>query len=92
LSNRGIGFAFLLFAPIALFDCAHARAGRGDDADGAGGAARVRRWCATAPRFSNCVEGRLRRALYSLSGAAAARERHGTASSFRLGLFNATLR
>jgi hypothetical protein len=35
----------------------------------------------------------LRRALYPLSGAAAAaRERLGTASSFRLGLFNATLR
>jgi len=31
--------------------------GRGAD-DGAGGAARARRWCATAPRFNNCVEGR----------------------------------
>ena len=26
---------------------------------GAGGAARARRWCATAPRFNNCVEGRV---------------------------------
>ena len=30
--------------------------GRGAD-DGAGGAAPARRWCATAPRFNNCVEG-----------------------------------
>ena len=34
------------------------REGRGVD-DGAGGAARARRWCATAPRFNNCVEGAL---------------------------------
>jgi hypothetical protein len=37
---------------------ARAREGRGAD-DGAGGAARARRWCATAPRFNNCVDRRL---------------------------------
>ena len=37
--------------------CPLARArGAGAD-DGAGGAARARGWCATAPRFNNCVEG-----------------------------------
>ena len=36
--------------------CPLARArGAGAD-DGAGGAARARGWCATAPRFNNCVE------------------------------------
>ncbi len=43
--------------------CPLARArGAGAD-DGAGGAARARGWCATAPRFNNCVEARLRRAF-----------------------------
>jgi transcriptional regulator with XRE-family HTH domain len=41
--------------PLAPNPRARAR-GRGAD-DGAGGAARARRWCATAPRFNNCVEG-----------------------------------
>jgi hypothetical protein len=50
-----------------------------------GGGVRQHPGSATALRVVSGV-------LYPLSGAAAARERHGTASSFRLGLFNATLR
>ena len=57
-ADTAIATGRLLRAPLRLLaPKSRARArGRGAD-DGAGGAAPARRWCATAPRFNNCVAG-----------------------------------